>query len=1422
MPSFQESDRANRPADAPEAPRPLPELFAAQARRNPDAVALVSETGTLTYGELHERVERLAGALAEAGVGRGDRVGVCLERGTELVVALLAVMRAGGAYLPLDPAYPRQRLEFMLRDSAAALVVTDPARKGTLLDGTRVFTGEPAASAPAPRFDLGLDDAAYVIYTSGSTGTPKGVVVTHRGIAALARTQRVRMRVRSDSRVLQFASPSFDASVFEVCMALLNGAALVVQPRERLLGDALVRTLRGHRITHVTLPPAVLPGLSPEGLDDLESLMVAGEACPGELVDLWSRGRCVFNGYGPTETTVCATMSAPLSGAGRPPIGRAVDGTSVYVLDDALRPVGAGVSGELYIAGEGVARGYHGRSGLTASRFVADPFGPPGARMYRSGDLVRVRADGELEFLGRVDDQVKIRGFRIEPGEVETALTALPGVRHAVVTVREDRPGVRRLVGYVVAPDTRVDPDEVRAALAATLPDHMVPSAVVPLDALPMTANGKIDRAALPAPDTSGRDHVAPRDDTERAVAEEFAAVLAVDRVSVEDDFFSDLGGDSILAARALSRIDARLGTALDRRVLFAHPTAAQLAEHVREHGGTADPIERTEEDGPAPLSAAQRRLWFLDQYEQTGTEYYTGTAYRVRGPLSVPALRAALVDLVARHASLRTVFDDVDGHPLQRITPVPEAADLLTEEDLSDRPAHERDRELARLLEAETQQPFDLARGPLFRALLVRMDAHEHVLVLSSHHIVSDGWSVDVVNRDLAALYRSRVDGDGGTLPEPRLRYLDFAVWEQDRRDTPETRRRLDHWSRHLADPPVLELPTDHPRPEIRSTAGAVHRHVLSPAATDALRRLGRNEDATLFMTLTALVHLLLVAASGSRDVALGIAASGRDHHRLDDVVGFFVNPLVIRTAPERSATVRSFLADIRRTVLDAFAHEVPFDLLVERLVDERDPSRTPLFQALVVLQNAHSGDLDLPGLDVHAVDLPRRSALFDLVFEFEERDGGLRLTVEYSTALYRPERIEALVAAFDRIVDAATADPDLRIAALDPSDDAARDTLLRWAGDTPAAPPATVTDLFAAQVAERPDAPALVWDGGALSYAELDARTDRLARLLRGQGVDVETPVVLALERGAHVVVAMLAVLRAGGAYVPAHAGDPASRVRWLVEDTGAACVLTDAASAHVTAEVDVPVLTLDRAGRPVGEKTLPDGSDLPAVTPHHLAYVMFTSGSTGTPKGVAVTHGDITALASDHRWRGGAHDRVLFHSSHAFDAATYEIWTPLLTGGTVAVAPPGTLDPEGFADQVARHGVTGVFLTTSLFNLFAHQEPTCFAGLREVLTGGEAANRAALERVSRACPDLDLVNVYGPTETTTYATTATLPRGGGVPEPPPIGGPLDGTRVYVLDGFLRPVPVGVVGELYVGGAGVARGYHGRPGLTASRFVA
>ncbi|MEU0236701.1 amino acid adenylation domain-containing protein [Nocardiopsis sp. NPDC006198] len=1423
----QESERAWTGAPGPR-PRPLPDLFAEQARLRPADPALVDADRTVSFAEADDRAARTARRLRELGVRRGDRVGVCVERGTALGEALLGVVYAGAVYVPLDPEYPTERLATVLEDAAPRAVIVDAASAPRLPAGLPTLdAADPAVARAEPlREALHPEDPAYLIHTSGSTGRPKGVLVAHRGLAALAATQGERMRVDPGCRVLQFASPSFDAAVAEMTVALLNGAAAVLLPRPSLMGEGLPRALREHRITHVTLPPALLPGLSPEELGPVEHLLVAGEACPGEQIARFCDDRAVYNGYGPTESTVCTTISAPLSGAGTPALGDPVAGTRVRILDRWLRPVPDGVPGELYISGDGLAHGYLGLPGTTAERFVADP-DAEGGRMYRSGDLV-VRRRGRLEFLGRTDDQVKIRGHRVEPGEVEHVLTRLPEVERAVV-VADGTGASRRLVAYAVpAPGCATSPEDLERA-ARSLPSYLVPAAFVVLDDIPVTANGKTDRRALPAVDWTGRSgngYTAPRTTAERELAAVWCSLLGLERVGVHDDFFR-VGGDSVSGVRMLARAADRLGARPPLRALFERPTVAALAELYEGPGEHRSAPVRVEHEGPAPLSAAQRRMWFLDQYSPGGAGYNSGGALRLSGALDVPALERALDALAARHEALRTVFPSRDGAPHQVVL---DATGLpLAAVDLGGAPGGGREERLDALLEEFASRPFDLARGPLTRAVLVRVDEDDNVLAITMHHIVTDAWSMSVLVGELGELYRAareRPHVPAGELPgaaglEPvLLRSTDVAVWQEERARSGAFGEHLRYWRDHLAGVEPLELPTDRPRPAQRRGRGAARSFEVPARVRGRVRELESDHGLTLFMVLVAATALTLARHSGRHDVVMGTVTSGRDGADLENVVGFFVDTVALRLRVDPDASASALLAHVRATVLAAFEHgEVPFDTVVDATGQERDPSRPTLVQALVTLRNTPGAPWKADGLDARPHAVAHRHTQFDLTVEFAEEDGRLLGAVEYDTDLFDARTADRIAHHLAATLDLLSRAPHAPVRELDPvpaPDEA--EALRSWSTGAPGCPPASVPAVFGERARALPDAPALAGPGMTMTYAELDRASAALAVRLRSLGVGPETPVPLILERGPHVVTAMLAVLRAGGAYVPVHPDDPAERVRLLVSGTGAPCVVTDAACAS-RAPSAVPAVSVD-ALDPVPDAGAPvEGLD--RTHPDQLAYVMYTSGSTGMPKGVAVTHTDVVRLAADRRWSGGHARRTLFHSSHAFDAATYEIWAALLTGGTVVVAPPGRLDADGFAALVSGHGVSATFVTAALFNLYAAQDPSCFAGMEQVVTGGEAASPHAVELVRRACPDTTVANGYGPTETTTFAAHHALPREGATPDPVPIGRPLDGTRLHVLDERLRPVPVGAIGELYVGGR-VTRGYHGRPALTAERYVA
>ncbi|MFH8369394.1 non-ribosomal peptide synthase/polyketide synthase [Streptomyces sp. NPDC018031] len=1415
--------RAARPGPPP----PIGELFSAWVARTPQAPAVTDGRRTWSYRELADRVDRLADDLVRRGAGPDRVVALVLPRSMELVAAELAVVRAGAAFLPVDPAYPAERRALMLADATPAVVLDDPAGPG------RPPAGDPATPAGKRRPVPDPDHAAYVIYTSGSTGTPKGVTVTHRGIAHFAAAAAERYAVGPGDRVLQFSSPSFDASVLELCASVLAGATLVVPPDGPWLGDELAAVLEEHRISHALIPPAALatlPDPGPGGAPHLRTLIVGAEACPAALVDRWAPGRRMINSYGPTEATIVASWTGPLSaGGGTPTIGGPLPATRAHVLDAAMRPVAPGAEGELYVGGAGVARGYLGRPGLTAARFPADPFGPPGARLYRTGDRARWTAGGELEYLGRADRQLKVRGFRIEPGEIEAALLRQPGVREAVVVAREDEPGRQRLVGYVTRGDTEraPDPGQLRAAVAATLPAHMVPSAVVVLDEFPLTPQHKIDRRALPVPaHLPAVGHVPPRTPGERALAGIWADVLAVGTVGATDDFF-DLGGDSILAARTLSRVREELGARLSVRDVFTQRTVAALAPLLGDPAAAAppEPIRPAPRDRPLPLSGAQRRLWFLDDLTAGSTEYNTGVAVRLRGPLEHGALRRALTRLAARHASLRTTFGTVAGQGVQQVAPEPRLP--LRTADTGSLPPDRRAAAAERLLTEELGRPYDLAAGPLTRALLVRQADDDHLLLLAQHHIVTDGWSVGILVRDLAALYDAEVRGGPDGLPAPGVQYPDFAVWERERRPAAEDAEDLAYWRRHLTGLQELELPTDRPRPPVRTTTGAAHRHRLPADLVARLRHQAGGRGTTVFTLFAAAAALLFSRYSGQRDVAFGTVTNGRGRRDLEDVTGFFANTVVLRGEVDDTVTVDRFTDTMRATLLDAFAHDgVPFDRVVEELAPPRDPSRTPLVQVLVVQQTAPVLPPRSGGVRIEDHPLPRPAARFDLVLEFTPcPDGGHRLTVEYNTDLFEARTVARMSRHLHRLLEGMADGPHRTLAELPLLSAGERRALLQsWnppAGTGRDTPDPTLPALFEARVARTPDRTAVVCGPVRLDYAELNRRANRLARLLVARGAGPETLVALCLPRTADLVPVLWAVLKSGAGYLPVDPGYPAERIRFMLADASPALVLADRETAGALPEECEPLILEDCAAGPgdPGEDgtDLSDADRIRPLRPAHPAYVIYTSGSTGTPKGVVVTHRSVAALAAWAEERFGprlAH--VVAATSLNFDVSVFETLCPLLAGGGVEVV----ADLAAYAEAADR-GPAGLLSgVPSVISRMLTADARAVAADTVVLAG-EALPAETVRDLRRAMPGCEVANIYGPTEATVYATAWFA--GDDVPDrTPPIGRPVARTRAYVLDRMLRPQPAGVIGELYLGGGGLARGYLRRPGLTAARFLA
>src|SRR5215471_7515415 len=1453
-------------------------LFEEHAEREPDAVALIYDEHRLTYGELNQQANQLAHYLKKRGVGPETLVCLCMERSIEMIIGLLGILKAGGAYVPLDPQYPKQRLGFMLEDTQAPVLLTQQRLVNDLLEdrGVKIKDSDDRSAILDPRLKVicldrdgeaianestenlssgvSAQNLAYVIYTSGSTGKPKGVAITHHNVTRLFASTDAWFRFDRNDVWTLFHSYAFDFSVWEIWGALLHGGRLVIVPywvsrSPELFYDLLCK----RRVTVLNQTPSgfrqLIHGEQTSAQSQelaLRLILFGGEALELQSLKPWfdrhgDQSPRLVNMYGITETTVHATYQpiGALDVGERlgSPIGVRIPDLELYILDPNRNPAPIGIPGELHVGGAGLARGYINRPELTAEKFIVNPFNSKGgALIYRTGDLARFLPDGNVEFLGRIDDQVKIRGFRIELGEIEAVLSQHPAVLETVVVARDDAPSGKRLVAYVVhRDDADISVNELRSFLKQKLPDYMIPSAFAVLDVLPLTPNGKVERKALPAPGPSRPEleqwYQAPRTPAEEMLVEIWAEVLKLASIGVHDNFF-DLGGHSLLATQVISRIRGSFQVEVPLRALFESPTVAGLAGHIeearRKEQGLQPPPSLTVSRERESLSFAQQRLWFIDQLEPQSAVYNVPGALRIRGRLDVAVLELSLNEIVRRHQALRTTFSIVEGQPVQVVSPSLRIS--LPVVDLTDRPEAEREEEARRLAREEAQRPFDLARGPLLRVTLLRLGEQDHVLLLTMHHIVCDGWSMGVLYRELSLLYEAFSKGLPSPLSGLPIQYAYFAVWQQKWLQGEVLETQLSYWKKQFEGvPAVINLSTDRPWPAVQSYRGARQPFELSEELTGALKILSRKQHVTLFMTLLAAFQTLLHRYTAQHDIVIGSPIANRNRTEIEGLIGFFVNTLVLRSDLSGNPSFTGLLARVRNVALGAYAHQdVPFEKLVEEFQPQRSLSHSPLFQVMFVLQNAPPMVREFGGLTFSSFAVGSETAKFDLTLSMREEAKGLRGSLEYSTDLFDAATIDRMIRHFERLLQGIVAGPDRHISDLPILTDAEKHQLLVEWNNTATDYPhdACIHELFEEQVKKSPDAIAVVFEDQQLTYGELNRRANQLAHYLRKLGVGPEVLVGICMDRSLQMIIGLIGILKAGGAYVPLDPEYPKERLAFMMADTQAPVLLTTRRLLEGLPEYAGRVVCLDNEWEAISSHNEQD--PVSAVSGENSAYGIYTSGSTGRPKAVAMSHRSLCNLLSWQleNFADPMPARTLQFASLSFDVSFQEIFATFCSGGTlILMREELRRDPVGLLRYLHDQSVKRMFLPFVALHQLAEtaaEEKAVPPTLREIITAGEQLQiTQPIISLFNKLKDCKLHNHYGPSESH-VVTAFTL---GGPPDAwsslPPIGRPISNTQIFLFDEYLNPVPIGVCGEVYIGGDGLARGYLNRPELTAERFV-
>ncbi len=1438
------------------------QLFEAQVERTPDAVAVVFEDQQLTYRELNTKANQLANYLRSLGVKPEVLVGICVERSLDMVIGLLAILKAGGAYVPLDPNYPKERLAYILFDTQLPILLTQqylveqlPTHKAHIVCLDTHWDQIAQESETNPINTNTINNLAYVIYTSGSTGKPKGVLGLHQGSVNRFHWMWKFHPFTEEEVCCQKTSLNFVDSVWEIFGPLLQGITTVIVP-EQVVKDPqqFITSLANNNVTRLVLVPSLLRvllntyNLLQLQLPKLKLWISSGEALSTDLLIQFRQSlpdSALLNLYGSSEVSADVTYSKITPQTPQTTsvlIGRPIANTQIHILDTNKQPVPLSIIGEIYVGGVQLARGYLNRPDLTAEKFIPHPFSiQQSARLYKTGDLARYLPTGEIEYLGRIDNQVKIRGFRVELGEIEAVINQYPPVRESIAVVEKNSVDSQRLVAYIVPQkeETLAIP-ELRIFLEAELPSYMVPAVFVILEALPLTPNGKVDRKALPAPELtqlSSSNHVPPSTPIENLLAGIWAEILGLNKVSIHENFFT-LGGHSLIATRVISQIRQVFHIELPLRCLFEKPTIAGLAKEI-ETANQADlgiettKIERIVRSPQLPISYAQQRLWFLAQLEPDSPFYNIPAAVRLKGELNLNALQQTFNEILRRHEALRTNFQTVEG---QAIAVISETKPLrLLTIDISELSLEQQEVEIREQAAQEAQQPFDISKDYLLRVKLLHLDAQEHIVLLTMHHIASDGWSIGVLVQELATLYPAFCNEKLSSLIELPIQYIDFAAWQRQWLQAEVLETQISYWQKQLEDAPkVLELPTDYSRPAIQTFRGATYSFELSDELSVALNKLSQQQGSTLFMTLLAafqtllwrytgqediVVQTLLWRYTGQEDIVVGSPIANRNRAEIEGLIGFFVNTLVLRTNLAGNPSFEELLKRVREVALGAYAHQdLPFELLVEQLQPQRDLSHTPLFQVMFVLQNAPMSALELPGLTLSPVKSDSNTAKFDLTLFITETESGLVGNLEYNIDLFAESSIQRIAVHLETLLSAIVSNPRQCLSELPLLSESEKHQLLRQWNDTEVDYPQKqcIHQLFEAQVERTPDAVAVVFEDEQLTYWELNKRANQLAYYLRSLGVKPEVLVGICVERSLYMIIGLLAILKAGGAYVPLDPSYPKERLAFILEDTQASVLLTQASLIEAMPQHKAQVICLGTDWHLIEQQS--QENLFSQLTDDNLAYTIYTSGSTGKPKGVQIPHIALSNFLFAMKQSPGItkEDTLLAVTTYSFDIAALELFLPLIVGGRLVVTSREvTLDGTQLSATLSNSQATVMQATPATWQLLL---AAAWDGNNQlkILCGGEALPGHLANQLRQRCHSL--WNMYGPTETTIWSAASLIKT---LNNTVPISQPIANTQLYILDQYHQLVPVNVAGELCIGGEGLARGYFHRPDLTAEKFI-